>query len=277
MDLSGLKDGLLLQGADDIAKADRDNLTLMIHHLREIEARRLYSALKYKSLFDYVVQRLKYSEDQAYRRISAMRLLKELPQLETKVESGELTLTNLTLAQTHFKREKKAKRECSKAQKIDLLEQLENKPTREAERVIAKISPEAPAERIRPVSENGIELKYTVTPEVLEQIEKLKGLLAHSHPNISLGELMGLLCRSELERREKTAAPRVTVRHKKVWERDKNCVNCGSNFALEIDHIVPRALGGDSSPQNLRVLCRSCNQRAAINVFGQRKMERYLR
>ncbi|MCC7405203.1 MAG: HNH endonuclease, partial [Bdellovibrionales bacterium] len=43
-----------------------------------------------------------------------------------------------------------------------------------------------------------------------------------------------------------------------------------------IDHVRPQALGGSSAPQNLRVLCRSCNQRAAIKVFGQTRMDRYL-
>ena len=28
---------------------------------------------------------------------------------------------------------------------------------------------------------------------------------------------------------------------------------------FEIDHIKPAALGGDSSPENLQVLCRKCN------------------
>jgi hypothetical protein len=54
------------------------------------------------------------------------------------------------------------------------------------------------------------------------------------------------------------------------------CENCGSTFALEIDHIHPKALGGSSDAENLRVLCRACNQRAAIQVFGIRKMGEYL-
>ncbi|NUM89448.1 MAG: HNH endonuclease, partial [Bdellovibrionales bacterium] len=49
-----------------------------------------------------------------------------------------------------------------------------------------------------------------------------------------------------------------------------------SRYALEIDHRVPRAHGGTSTPENLRLLCRSCNQRAAIQAFGLRKMEPHL-
>jgi 5-methylcytosine-specific restriction endonuclease McrA len=35
---------------------------------------------------------------------------------------------------------------------------------------------------------------------------------------------------------------------------------CGSQYALEIDHIMPLALGGSNEPQNLRLLCRAHNQ-----------------
>jgi hypothetical protein len=81
----------------------------------------------------------------------------------------------------------------------------------------------------------------------------------------------------------KAAAPRKAPPMSKaaivreVWRRDKACTNCGSTYALEIDHKLPRALGGDDSLENLRLLCRSCNQRAAIEVYGARKMESYLK
>lgn len=43
---------------------------------------------------------------------------------------------------------------------------------------------------------------------------------------------------------------------------------CGSRHDLQIDHIIPRALGGDSSPENLRLLCGRHNRLEAERVFG---------
>jgi len=50
---------------------------------------------------------------------------------------------------------------------------------------------------------------------------------------------------------------------------------CNSTWDLQIDHIVPFALGGDDSPANLRLLCGKHNRLEAERVFGSRRMERF--
>ena len=69
-----------------------------------------------------------------------------------------------------------------------------------------------------------------------------------------------------------TARPQPRVRSRaipvavsrQVWERDWGCCSyvvlgsgrrCGSRHLLEIDHVVPYALGGSAEPDNLRLLC----------------------
>lgn len=51
---------------------------------------------------------------------------------------------------------------------------------------------------------------------------------------------------------------------REVFLRDKQCVKCGSKFGLEFDHQHPYSLGGKSTPENIRLLCRNCNQRERI-------------
>ena len=39
------------------------------------------------------------------------------------------------------------------------------------------------------------------------------------------------------------------------------CVECGSDFELQYDHLIPLALGGGSGVDNLQLLCADCNRR----------------
>jgi hypothetical protein len=46
-----------------------------------------------------------------------------------------------------------------------------------------------------------------------------------------------------------------------VWRRDRGrCRECGSGFDLQYDHVIPLALGGATSVDNLQLLCGDCNR-----------------
>ena len=55
-------------------------------------------------------------------------------------------------------------------------------------------------------------------------------------------------------------APIPTVVRDEVFQRDGNeCRRCGASEDLTLDHIHPWSIGGPDTPDNLQVLCRSCN------------------
>lgn len=46
-----------------------------------------------------------------------------------------------------------------------------------------------------------------------------------------------------------------------VFERDGGrCVECGSGFEIQYDHVIPLALGGAGTVENVQILCAPCNQ-----------------
>jgi 5-methylcytosine-specific restriction endonuclease McrA len=81
----------------------------------------------------------------------------------------------------------------------------------------------------------------------------------------------------------KQASPGITrATRLAVAERDGlRCTWCGPDGTrcsarawLELDHKVCRGFGGDSSVENLRLLCRAHNLRAAEHAYGERHIAR---
>jgi hypothetical protein len=203
LNLRHLSDENLLRDTETLVHRERSVVTDILHHLREIDRRRLFLKLGFRSLFDYCVRKLAYSEDQAYRRIAAMRLLKELPQIEEKLNSGAVSLTNVSVAQKLFRHEKReGKRDFTAQQKLEVLEKLENKSAREAEKVVYSLftnPPQAKKELVRAVAPDLNSMRFNADNETVAMIERLKELVASSHPNISLAQLIKMLCRLGIE------------------------------------------------------------------------------
>lgn len=184
-----------------LAKREREITLEVLHHLREIERRSLYAERGYPSLFEYAVHELKYSQGAAHRRISSMRLLKEIPEIQEKVQNGEISLSTLSKAQSFFRQEKDLLN-CRK-EKIEILKVLENKSAREVDRELVSRSSNPQKlmpERIRPVSETHTELKVLVEGDVLKDLEELKNLLSHARPHASLKELLSFAVRETVLR-----------------------------------------------------------------------------
>jgi len=104
--VSRLSDADLLLRAREISLEERRAGIALLHHLGEIERRRLYAA-GFGSLHEYVVRELGYSDGAAHRRISAMRLMKVAPEVEQKLEQGKLTLSTASQIQNFLKTEKR--------------------------------------------------------------------------------------------------------------------------------------------------------------------------
>ncbi len=349
LNIKTLNDSLLVEKTEILVKEEREILTNLLHHFREIERRRLYCDYKYESLREMLVKHFGYSDNEAYRRISAMWLLKDIPEVEEKITSGELSLSHLSLAQSFFQKEAKIhKIEISKEDKLELLTDISEQTIREAQRIM--LAQSSVPEELRPdkmsiISETKVEFRFTANQSLEAKISEVKGLLAHKHPSLSMGELLEVLCdltiaalkkeKTGTLKNEKTEIAKIgkeeteslkngtptilknenneTLKNKtpatpvkscvsraqistpqsneasaakpksraqtkrEVWqESEHQCSNCGSKYALEIDHRHPRAKGGDNTKENLRILCRSCNQRAAIKEFGQIKMDSFI-
>src|SRR5437762_10825895 len=73
----------------------------MLAHIAEVDARKLYVAAGYASMYRYCVGRLKMSEDVARKRIQAARAARQFPAIFAAVADGRLHLTAVVKLALH--------------------------------------------------------------------------------------------------------------------------------------------------------------------------------
>ena len=307
MNLKHLSSERLITELKTLVATERRVGVAILHHLREVEERRLYlSQYQCPSLFEFAVRVLGYSNDAAWRRITAMRALRELPSLQEKIESGALSLTVVARATQFFKEEGAQRKEVglqsmSIPEKLAVFASLEGKSTRQAEAVFH-------AQSSKPLATKTLKVELPV--EDYAKLEKLQSLLSHRGQG-KAGTLAGVLAllieegldkhdpvrieaRSERRRTASFGAPQVmsaaaeqrakspapvagSSRHipaaikRRVWLKDGGkCAesDCGATKYLHYDHVQPFFLGGEHSVRNLRLLCSAHHGAVTREVFG---------
>jgi hypothetical protein len=264
-----------------LVKEERRLTGLIIENLQKISDSKLFVEMGFASLFQYCTQALGYSEASAYRRIEAVKVMRAVPEVKGKLNSGALNLTTIAVAQNFFKNNKTTVEEKRRA-----IEKIEGCSKREAEKALAQLFEVSPPEIKEKVHfhREGASLQIVLPQEVLEQLDRIKSLRSHKNPSMSYAEVIADMCEIVLKKTdpsEKTIKPKfegeeapqsanpryIPARIKSaVWQRDqgqctfvdtKSGRRCSSKHLLQMDHDTPLFLGGETSRQNLRLLCHS--------------------
>jgi len=191
-DLGRFSDVELVANAKSLADKEREIGIRVLKHLREIERRRLFAARGYGSLHEFCVSELKYSDGAAHRRISAMRLIKDVPQAEKAISEAKVTMTAAAMLQTFLKNERLGRKKVySSEEKLTLLTELEGKSSRDCERHLAAISPQAmPRERERVLNEADLEVSFVANERMQKMMRRFKEVRAHALKTGSNAELL---------------------------------------------------------------------------------------
>ena len=196
-DLSKLKNISLLERTDRLVREERRIGIEILWHFREIESRRAYVESGCTSLFEYATKVLKYSEAAAYRRISAMRVLRENPEASQMVRQGSLSVTTISQIEGFLKFEKiQNKKVYTFEEKRDLLVRVQDKSTRQVEReliaesvrVAEEIRETHPDvivkewvvahEKARAVGPKHTEITFVAEEVLCQKLQRARGLLA---------------------------------------------------------------------------------------------------
>jgi hypothetical protein len=219
--------------SSNVAAAGRERMTTIevLWHLRENNRRILYAKMGYRDLKEYCVRELKYSEGSAWKRISAMKALVEVPEIEEKIESGSLNLTQLSMARTHF-REVRATAE----EKKEILLNLENQSTRMTERILAECKPEdfVPKEVVKEkaVKGNMLEVTLILDEELQNELDEIQVLIGKP---LSKLELLKLMTKEKLASLRKKNAPKTRqpeAFRKKISQKTKRLASEELNMPI---------------------------------------------
>ncbi|QLY26613.1 HNH endonuclease [Bdellovibrio sp. KM01] len=201
MDLTSVSNVELLNRVEKLAQSERKITHLILWHLVEVETRRLYLDLGFTSLFKYMTSQLQYSEDAAYRRIQAARLLKKVPQLNHAIENGDLNLTQLHRVQKCLTKELENGNPVSLEKTEGVLELIQNKSSMETQKILAIEfnQPIQMHETIKPQRDDSIRMEISVSPEQMADLEHAKDLLSHALPNPTWAELFAYLAKKHIQ------------------------------------------------------------------------------
>ncbi len=100
--LAQLSDAELLEGTRRLIGRSNRLLAELLVHLGEVEARGIHRTRACSSLYAYCIYELRFSEDEAFRRVAAARLIRRFPALLDALSSGELHLTGLLMLGPHL-------------------------------------------------------------------------------------------------------------------------------------------------------------------------------
>jgi hypothetical protein len=131
LNLVGMGNDALLSEVERLVKANRALSATLLVHLGEVDARKLYLARGYSSMFEYCRSALGMSEAEAYLRMRAASIGRRFPLVLDRFGSGGVHLSAIKLLAPHLTEENHAQ----------LLDRVRGMTKREIEVLVAELSP----------------------------------------------------------------------------------------------------------------------------------------
>src|SRR6186713_530641 len=93
--MSSIRDDELFAAVQRLTARSNVALADLLTYLGEVERRGIHRTRACASLYTYCIYELRMSEDAAYRRSKAARLMRKYPELRDAVAKGEIHLTGV--------------------------------------------------------------------------------------------------------------------------------------------------------------------------------------
>ena len=188
----------LLFRTENLVKTERKIMHFVLSHILEIMDRKLYADLGFDSMFSMMIKKYGYSEASALRRIDAAKLLRSVPEVAQRLQSGSLNLSQACLLQKCLESElKKIGAPPSAAKTQEILEKLETCNGFETRQVLALEFnvPVKIQEVVRPQKDESVRFEITFTKEQFEELKQAKNFVSHIAHSGSWAEAISVMAK----------------------------------------------------------------------------------
>lgn len=246
----------------------------LIDVLADVERTRLHRNFDCPSLFRYAVDVLGLSEGISYALISIARKSREVPQLKTLSVSKANRIVSI----------------INKENAAELIRFAKSHTQKEIEFEVARRNPKAASrDRLKPISEDLVEMTNTVSKDFLTKLKRAQSLEAQKGHSARIADVLEAvvdkylfhedpvakaaraaakseLCVRRVEPKKPNHSKRIKLSAEQkhtVFQRDGGrCTHvnekgerCDSDRWIEVHHIRPVSMGGGNEPENLTTLC----------------------
>ena len=267
LEISKLAKDELVLSLKKLVATERKVTADILVYIREVERRRLYFDYSCTSLFDFLLRELGYTRASAQRRIDSARLLAEIPEMKTDLESGALNLSQVSLLAQSIRQKQKETPAVKilSAEKTEILELIKDKDFETSQKIIAqKLDIEVKTfEKKRVQQDESVRYEVTLSKEQNEILTKARELSSHVLPGSTFNELIVLLA-EEYIKRKNPAAPKRVYSRKDAVASNKKSPMVSSNSELNLQKNSTDIEGANDPKVSLR---RAVSAEVRRNVF----------
>ena len=288
---AALSNAALLAKVTDLSRASRAVTVELLAHLGELERRGLHRGEGCGRLYAYCTEVLKLSDAAAINRIRAARAARRFPVILEMLADGRVNLTSVRLLAPHLTEDNHRA----------LLDEVCGVTRRDVDKVVARLSPrEAPPSSIRALAPERYALYVTLGEEAHADLRWIQDAMRREIPDGDPSELVTRalqVYRREIARKMFAATDRPRTSRgvkpgsrdvsaavqRAVWARDggrcafvaRNGRRCTERSYLELHHVAPYGIGGESTVANVALRCRAHNEYESELAFGAESARRW--
>ena len=238
--LSHVSDAALSRDLAAAAARDRASTAILLAHIAEFDARKLYLPAAHSSMYSYCVHELRLGEQAAFKRIRAARAARQFPPIFAAIAESRLNISAVVLLAPHLCQENAEELLSAAAgQSQDAIERLlaQRFPRPDVPTLVSALGPSAPPpsrtveapgsgelqlssrtveapappQKLTPLAPQRYALQTTVDQETYDLLRQAQTLLGHQ---LNSGDIAPVLTRAlrllvrHLERRKFAATDR---------------------------------------------------------------------